>query len=113
MSLTKPTREDVDALAFKLLKTVYEPEVKREELSGEKQCNIAAARLRVARKVKGFTQRALARQLGVTESYLQAIETGRHKPSLDLQAKIYSWLLKHHLEHYFYYCLILSVILEM
>lgn len=103
MSLIKPTREDIDSVAFRLLRTVYEPEVEREELSGEDRYRLAASRLRAARKVKGYTQRALARQLGITESYLQAIETGRRRPSLNVQAKLYSWLLKYGLEHYFYY----------
>lgn len=111
MPYVEPTREDVDSIAFRLLRTVYEHEVKREELSGEDRYRLAATRLRAARKVKGFTQRALARKLGITESHLQSIETGRRRPSLNVQAKVYSWLLKHHLEHYFFYCLILSVIL--
>ncbi len=81
-------------------------------MSGEDRYRLAAERLRAARKVKGLTQRGLARTLGVTESYLQSIETGRRRPSLNLQAKVYSWLLKHGLEHYFFYCLVLSVILE-
>lgn len=110
MSLTKPIKKDVDNVAFRLLRTVYESEIKIDEASGEDRGHLASSRLRAARKLKDFTQRALARQLGITESYLQAIETGRRKPSLNLRAKIYSWLLKHHLEHYFYYCLILSII---
>jgi DNA-binding XRE family transcriptional regulator len=103
MSLIKPTREDVDSVAFRLLRTVYEPEAEREGLAGEDRYHLAASRLRAARKVKGFTQRALARQLDITESYLQSIEAGRRRPSLNVQAKLYSWLLKHGLEHYFYY----------
>jgi DNA-binding XRE family transcriptional regulator len=103
---------DEDSVAFRLLQTVYEPEVEREELSGEDRHRLAASHLRAARKLKGFTQRALARKLGITESYLQSIETGRRRPSLNVQAKVYSWLLKHNLEHYFFYSLLLSVILE-
>ena len=112
MPFIKPTREEVDRVALRLLRTVYEPEVKREELSEEDRYRLAAARLKAARQVKGLTQRGLARQLGITETYLQAIEAGRRKPSLDLRAKVYAWLLKHGLEHYFFYCLLLSVILE-
>lgn len=103
MSLIKPTKEDVDRIAFRLLRTLDQPEVERQELPGEDRYPLAASRLRAARKVKGYTQRALARQLGITESYLQSIETGRRRPSLNLQAKLYSWLLKHGLDHYFYY----------
>src|SRR5918912_1040874 len=112
MTLIKPTRKDVDSVASRLLRTIYEPEGEREELSGEDRYRLAASRLRAARKVKGLTQRGLARQLGITESYLQAIEAGRRRPSLNMQAKLYSWLLKHGLEHYFCYCLILAVILK-
>jgi DNA-binding XRE family transcriptional regulator len=112
MRYGKPTREEVDGVASRLLRTVYEPEVEREELSGEDRYRLAASRLRAARKVKGFTQRALARKLGITEGYLQSIEAGRRRPSLDVQAKVYSWLLLHGLEHYFFYCLVLSVMAE-
>jgi DNA-binding XRE family transcriptional regulator len=109
MRYINPTREEVDGIAFRLLRTVYEPEVKREEVSGEDRYSLAASRLRAARKVKGFTQRGLARKLGITEGYLQSIETGRRRPSLNVQANIYSWLLLHGLEHFFFYCLILSL----
>jgi transcriptional regulator with XRE-family HTH domain len=64
---------------------------------------VAAARLRQARKLRGLTQQRLARALGISEGHLQAIETGRRRPSLDVQAKVYAWLLKHGLEHFFYY----------
>ena len=111
MPSVKPTREEVDSVAYRLLKTVYEPEVGREELPPEDRWRIAAARLRQARKVKGLTQRGLARKLGITEGYLQAVETGRRRPSLDTQAKVYAWLLKHGLEHFFFYGLTLSLIL--
>jgi DNA-binding XRE family transcriptional regulator len=109
MRYIKPTGEEVDGVAFRLLRTVYEPEVKREEVSGEDRYRLAASRLRAARKVRGFTQRGLAQKLGITEGYLQSIEAGRRRPSLNVQAKVYSWLLKHGLEHYFFYCLVLSV----
>ena len=112
MRYDKPTREEVDGVAFRLLRTVYEPEVRREEVSGEDRYRLAATRLRVARKLKGFTQRGLARKLGITEGYLQSIEAGRRRPSLNVQAKVYSWLLLNGLEHYFFYCLILSVMIE-
>ena len=109
MPSIKPTRVEVDSVAFRLLGTVDEPEVKREELSQEDRWRVAAARLKQARKVKGLTQRGLARKLGITEGYLQALETGRRRPSLDTQAKVYAWLLKHGLEHFFLYCLALSL----
>ena len=112
MRYIKPTREEIDEVAFRLLRTVYEPEFDREDVSAEERRRLAPSRLRAARKVAGFTQRGLARNLGITEGYLQAIETGRRRPSLNLQARVYSWLLKHKLEHYFFYCLILSVITE-
>lgn len=112
MPYVKPTREEVNGVAFRLLGTVYEPEVEREQPPGEDRYRLAASRLRAARKVKGLTQRGLARKLGITESYLQAIETGRRRPSLNMQARVYSWLLKHGLEHYFFYCLLLSAIIE-
>jgi DNA-binding XRE family transcriptional regulator len=112
MRYIKPTREEVDRVAFLLLRTVYEPEVTREEVSVEDRHRLAASRLRAARKVKGFTQRGLARKLGITEGYLQSIETGRRLPSLNVQAKVYSWLLLHGLEHFFFYCLVLSVMME-
>jgi DNA-binding XRE family transcriptional regulator len=109
MPSIKPTREDVDRVARQLLRTVGEPETKKEAASEEERLRVAAARLRQARKLKGFTQQRLARALGVSEGHLQAIETGRRRPSLDVQAKVYAWLLKHGLEHFFYYCLILAL----
>jgi len=109
MPLINPTKEEVDGVVFRLLKTVNEPEVKREELPEPDRWRIAAAHLKQARKVKGLTQRGLARKLGITEGYLQAVETGRRRPSLDTQAKVYAWLLKHGLEHFFFYCLVLSL----
>ena len=111
MPFIKPTREEVDCVAFRLLTTVDEPEVTREDLSEEDRYRIAAASLKHVRKVKGLTQRGLARQLGITEGYFQAIETGRRRPSLDLQAKLYAWFLKYGLEHFFFYCLALLVTL--
>jgi DNA-binding XRE family transcriptional regulator len=112
MSFVKPTKKEVDSVASRLLSTVYEPGFEGEETSESDRYYLAARQLKAARKVKGLTQRGLARQLGITESYMQAIESGRRKPSLDLQAKVYSWLLKNGLGHYFFYCLILSVVLE-
>jgi len=109
MPSIKPTREDVDRVARRLLGTVGEPEIAKEAASGEDRLRVAAARLRQARKLKGLTQQRLACALGVSEGHLQAIETGRRNPSLDVQAKVYAWLLKHGLEHFFYYCLILAL----
>jgi DNA-binding XRE family transcriptional regulator len=105
----KPTSEDVDRVARRLLGTVGEPETEKQAASKEDRLRVAAARLRRARKLKGLTQQRLARALGVSEGHLQAIETGRRLPSLDVQAKVYAWLLKHGLEHFFYYCLILAL----
>jgi DNA-binding XRE family transcriptional regulator len=99
----RPTREDVDRVARRLLGTVGEPETEKEAASQEDRRRVAAARLRRARKLKGLTQQRLAHVLGISESHLQAIETGRRRPSLDVQAKVYAWLLKHGLEHFFYY----------
>jgi len=109
MPSSKPTREDVDRVARRLLGTVGEPEIEKEAAPREDRLRVAAARLRQARKLKGLTQQRLARALGISEGHLQAVETGRRRPSLDVQAKVYAWLLKHGLEHFFYYCLILSL----
>jgi DNA-binding XRE family transcriptional regulator len=109
MPPSKPTREDVDRVARRLLGTVGEPEIKKGAAFPEDRLREAAARLRQARKLRGLTQQRLARALGISEGHLQAIETGRRRPSLDVQAKVYAWLLKHGLEHFFYYCLILSL----
>ena len=109
MPPSKPTREDVDRVARRLLGTVGEPEIKKGAAFPEDRLREAAARLRQARKLRGLTQQRLARTLGISEGHLQAIETGRRRPSLDVQAKVYAWLLKHGLEHFFYYCLILSL----
>jgi DNA-binding XRE family transcriptional regulator len=109
MPSIKPTREDVDRVARRLLGTVGGPETEKEAASGEARLRVAAARLRQARKLRGLTQQRLARVLDISEGHLQAIETGRRKPSLDVQAKVYAWLMKHGLEHFFLYCLILSL----
>ena len=109
MPPSKPTREDVDRVARRLLKTVGEPETVKETVPQEDRLRVAAARLRQARKLRGLTQQRLARALGISEGHLQAVETGRRRPSLDVQAKVYAWLLKHGLEHFFYYCLILAL----
>jgi DNA-binding XRE family transcriptional regulator len=109
MSSIKPTREDVDRVARRLLETAGEPETENGAASKEGRLRAAAARLRQARKLKGLTQQRLARALGISEGHLQAIETGRRRPSLDVQAKVYAWLLKHGLEHFFFYCLILAL----
>jgi DNA-binding XRE family transcriptional regulator len=109
MPSIKPTREDVDRVSRRLLKTVGEPETEKGAASREDRLRVAASRLRQARKLKGLTQQRLARALGISEGHLQAIETGRRRPSLEVQAKVYAWLLKHGLEHFFYYCLILAL----
>jgi len=109
MPFIKPTREEVDRIARRLLETVGEPEIEREAVSQEDRWRVAAARLKQARKLKGYTQQRLARVLGITEGYVQAIESGRRRPSLDMQAKVYAWLLKHGLEHFFYYCLVIAI----
>jgi DNA-binding XRE family transcriptional regulator len=110
MPSIKPTGEEMDRIARRLLETVGEPEIKSEAVSQEDRWRVAAARLRQARKLKGYTQQRLARVLGVTEGYVQAIESGRRRPSLDTQAKVYAWLLKHGLEHFFYYCLVIAIV---
>ena len=109
MPSVKPTGEEVDRIARRLLRTAGEPEIKSEAVSQEDRWRVAAARLKQARKLKGYTQQHLARALGITEGYVQAIESGRRRPSLDTQAKVYAWLLKHGLEHFFYYCLVIAV----
>jgi DNA-binding XRE family transcriptional regulator len=109
MPSIKPTREEVDKVARRLLGTVGEPETEQGVPAREDRLRVAAARLRQARQLKGLTQQRLARALGISEGHLQAIETGRRRPSLDVQAKVYAWLLKHGLEHFFYYCLILAL----
>ena len=98
----------MDRVARRLLKTVGEPETVKEAASPEDRLRAAAARLRQARKLKGFTQQRLARALGISEGHLQAVETGRRRPSLDVQAKVYAWLLKYGLEHFFYYCWVIA-----
>lgn len=98
----------MDRVARRLLGTVGEPEIEQEAVSQEDRRRVAAARLRQARKLKGLTQQRLAFALGISEGHLQAIETGRRRPSLEVQAKVYAWLLKHGLEHFFYYCLVLA-----
>ena len=103
MPPSKPTREDVNRVARRLLKTVGEPETVKEAVPQEDRLRVAAARLRQARKLRGLTQQRLARVLGISEGHLQGIETGRRRPSLDVQAKVYAWLLKHGLEHFFCY----------
>src|SRR5215207_9334725 len=109
MPSSKPSREDVDKVARRLLGTVGEPETEKKAAFREDRLRVAAARLRQARKLKGLTQQRLARALGISEAHLQSIEAGRRRPSLDVQAKVYAWLLKHGLEHFFYYCLILAL----
>jgi DNA-binding XRE family transcriptional regulator len=110
MPSVKPTGEEVDRIASRLLETVGEPESKSEAVSQEDRWRIAAARLKQARKLKGYTQQRLARVLGISEGYVQAIESGRRRPSLDTQAKMYAWLLKHGLEHFFFYCLVIAIL---
>ena len=110
MPSIKPTREDVDRVARRLLGTVGEPEAEKEAVSQEDRLRVAAGRLRQARKLKGFTQQRLALALGISEGHLQAIETGRRRASLDVQAKVYAWLLEHGLEHFFYYCVVLAFV---
>lgn len=45
-------------------------------------------RLRVLRAERGWTQEDLARRLGVSRQAVNAIETGKHGPSLDLAFRI-------------------------
>jgi transcriptional regulator with XRE-family HTH domain len=45
---------------------------------------INPARLQQAREVRGFTQTALARQVGVHQSAIAQLETGRIQPSLEV-----------------------------
>ena len=44
--------------------------------------------LREARKAKGFTQAALAKELGVTIEHVKSLEYGRVNPSTPLMFKI-------------------------
>jgi DNA-binding XRE family transcriptional regulator len=97
----EPTSEEVDGVARSLLNTVGEPCVRDADLSGLH----AGLRLRQARRIKGWTQRGLARQLGISETYLQRIETGRCVPAIKTQARIYAWLLGHNLQNFFAFTL--------
>ena len=44
--------------------------------------------IRVLRAVKGLTQEDLAQALGVSRQTINAIETGKYNPSLDLAFKM-------------------------
>ncbi|MDN4527474.1 helix-turn-helix domain-containing protein [Fictibacillus fluitans] len=45
-------------------------------------------RIRAFRKLKGFTQEGLARELGISVSVLGEIERGNRKPKEELMSKI-------------------------
>lgn len=45
-------------------------------------------RLRVLRAEKGWTQEELSKRLGVSRQAVNALETGKHDPSLDLAYRI-------------------------
>lgn len=45
-------------------------------------------RLRVLRAEQGWTQEELGKRLGVSRQAVNAIETGKHGPSLDLAFRI-------------------------
>jgi transcriptional regulator with XRE-family HTH domain len=49
---------------------------------------IFAARLRAVRRLRGMTQRDLARSTHLTESYLSRLEAGLIAPGIDLVARI-------------------------
>lgn len=44
--------------------------------------------LRELRTARGLTQEALGRELGVSRQAVNALETGKHDPSLDLAYRI-------------------------
>ena len=44
--------------------------------------------LRTRRKDKGFSQKELAKKVGVTQQYVARIESGKLNPGLDLMEKL-------------------------
>lgn len=57
-------------------------------------------RLRILRTEAGWTQAELAERLGVSRQAVNAVETEKHDPSLDLAFRI-SALFKRHVEDIF------------
>ncbi|HEV1998345.1 MAG TPA: helix-turn-helix transcriptional regulator [Candidatus Dormibacteraeota bacterium] len=49
---------------------------------------VRATGLRAHRERKGWTQRELARRLGVTQNYIPALELGNRNPGPDLRQKL-------------------------
>jgi len=49
---------------------------------------VRATGLRAQRDAKGWTQRELAKRLGVTQNYIPALELGNRNPGPDLRQKL-------------------------
>lgn len=49
---------------------------------------VRATGLRAHRDAKGWTQRELAKRLGVTQNYIPALELGSRNPGPDLRQKL-------------------------
>jgi putative transcriptional regulator len=49
---------------------------------------VRATGLRPRREAQGWTQRELAKKLGVTQNYIPAMELGNRNPSADLRQKM-------------------------
>src|SRR3712207_4357388 len=60
-----------------------------------------AARLKEARRLRGWKQMTMARALGFTQSYYQSVESGRRPPTLSFRAVAYSWALGEGLQQLF------------
>jgi transcriptional regulator with XRE-family HTH domain len=51
---------------------------------------VRATGLRAKREAMGWTQRELAKRLGVTQNYIPALELGNRNPGPDLRQKLMS-----------------------
>jgi DNA-binding XRE family transcriptional regulator len=68
------------------------PEALRAYYAGKHADDDLPGRLRHARRAGGLTQAELARSLGIAQSHLSKLETGRVAPAADLRAAIEDWL---------------------
>jgi len=51
-----------------------------------------AQKIRAKRKALGYTQQSLAKELGITEIYMNNVEQAKHLPSNKLMKKIFDKL---------------------
>ena len=49
---------------------------------------VRATRLKVVRMEKGVTQRQLAKDLGLSQNYIPALEAGTRKPGADIRGRL-------------------------